>query len=112
MSSLQKPSLLTVGVPDVLTFPIYDDVAKDVENLTGYTGNCVIANVLAPTTSVLSVAIAIVSATDGTLSVTLTGANVTTLGVGRFTCQLQLSVGGLANTVVDQHILIVRGAIA
>ncbi len=112
MSRLQKPSILTVGVPDVLTFTIYDDVAKAVEDLTGYTGNCVIANTINPTTSVLSVAIAIVSASAGTLSVTLSAANLTTLGVGRFTCQLQLSVGGLGNTVVDQHELIVRGVIA
>ena len=97
--------------PDVLTFPIYDDVAKEVEDLTGYTGNCVIANKITPTTSVLSIPIAIVSASAGTLSVTFSGANVTTLGIGRFTCQLQLSVGGLANTVVDQHEIIVRGAI-
>ena len=112
MSRLQNPTILTMGVPDVLTFTIYDDVAVAVEDLTGYTGNCLIANKIAPTTSVLSVAIAIVSASAGTLSVTLSGANVTTLGIGRFTCQLQLSVGGLGNTVVDQHELIVRGVIA
>ena len=112
MSRLQKPSLGTVGVPMELTFTIYDNQAKAVQNLTGYTGTLEIANKLTPTTSALSKAMTLVVAASGTIKATLTGANMTTIGAGLFTCQIQLNDGADDNYVIDQPEIFVRGAIA
>lgn len=111
MSRLQKPFNLTVGIPAELTFTVYDNQASAIQDLTGYTGSFAVANKITPTTSAISVSMSIVNASEGTIKVSLSAANLTTLGEGLFTCQLQLSVGGTANTVVDQPEIFVRGAI-
>lgn len=112
MSRLQKPIRLTAGVPKEITFTIKNQQTGLVEDLTNYTGTFEVADKISPTTSVLSVAMVLVSATSGTIKVTLSAANTTTLGAGLFTCQLQLNDGSDNNTVIDQPELLVRGAIA
>ena len=112
MSRLQKPITITAGVPKVITFTIRNEQTGLVENLTGHTGVFEVADKISPTTSVLSVAMVLVVAASGTIKVTLSAANTTTLGIGSFTCQIQLNDGSDDVTVIDQPELSVRGAIA
>ena len=109
MGRIRKDFIITAGDQREITFPIKTTDPCAVKDLTGYTGNFVVTTV-GGTTPVLTVAMTLVSATDGTIKVTLTSTHTgTTLSSNtRYEAHIRLNDGSNDNTVEDLIYLFIR----
>ena len=109
MGRIRKDFIITAGDQRVITFPIKSTDPKEAKDLTGWTGNFVISTV-GGTTPVLTVAMVLVTASEGTIKVTLTSTHTgTTLSSNtRYEAHIRLNDGTNDNTVEDVVYLFIR----